>query len=90
MSVHHVLQNRLLDAMRAHRQEKLASGQPFMLGADGLPDGQAYYEYPDGEIALVARASLLAHYEVIRFLSDDEAALVRAHFGMGAFGVVEE
>ncbi len=84
MSFHQVLRNRLMDAVRAHRQEKLASGQPFLLGSDGLPEDQAYCEYPDGLIAVVRRTTLLAHHEVIRFLSNEEAKAVRVYFELHA------
>jgi hypothetical protein len=34
------------------RSDDLNQGHCFMIFDDGLPEGQAYYEYPDGDIRI--------------------------------------
>jgi len=61
------------------RHDDLAEGHCFMVFDDDLPDGQAYYEYPDGQISIeqLNQDNLDLPRIVIRELSFDEVEMVK-------------
>lgn len=76
------LQQRAAQAVTTLRQDELAAGQPFMIGNDGLPAGQFFFEYPDGRMAVVRYPQTRAKHEVLRWLDEEEAARLREALGV--------
>jgi len=61
------------------RYDDLNGGHCFMIFDDELPDGQAYYEYPDGKITIeqLNKDNLDLPRIVIHELSEDETDAVK-------------
>lgn len=61
------------------RHDDLNEGHCFMIFDDDLPDGEAYYEYPDGKITIeqLNKDNLDLPRIVIHELSDDEVNTVK-------------
>ena len=62
------------------RLEKLSAGRCFMILDKTLPDGQAYYEYPDGSIMIeeLNRSNMDLPRIIVRQLDETEIVLVKA------------
>jgi len=65
--------------IRKLRHDDLNDGHCFMIFDDGLPEGQAYYEYPDGSIRVeqLDRFNLDIPRIVIDELDKDEIASLK-------------
>ncbi|SEO70688.1 hypothetical protein ACFGVS_30055 [Mucilaginibacter sp. AW1-7] len=61
------------------RNDDLNQGHCFMIFDDELPDDEAYYEYPDGQIKVerLDKSNLDAPREVIKVLTKSEIAAVK-------------
>jgi len=64
------------DVIKKLRRDDLAAGHCFMILDDGLPDDQAYYEYPDGRIQVeqINLGDMYAPLVVVRVLTPEEIA----------------
>jgi len=82
MSDLEVLENIGTAAVMHLRKEQLAAGEFFMINSDELPAMQAYLEYPDGSINLVAVAPDERSFTTLRKLSDGEAQALRDRFNL--------
>jgi hypothetical protein len=67
------------EVIRKLRVNNLNQGNCFMIFDDDLPEYQAYYEYPDGNINIeeINKDNPDADREIIKVLNDNEAATVR-------------
>lgn len=65
--------------IRKLRHDDLNDGHCFMIFDDGLPEGQAYYEYPDGSIRVeqMDKFNLDIPRIVISELDEDEIASLK-------------
>ena len=61
------------------RSDDLNEGHCFMIFDDGLPENQAYYEYPDGHIQIeqLDKNNLDIPRVVIKVLTEKENALIK-------------
>jgi len=61
------------------RNDDLNQGYCFMIFDDGLPEGQAYYEYPDGDIHIeeVDKDNLDIPRIVVKVLTKKEIASLK-------------
>ena len=61
------------------RHDNLNEGHCFMIFDDGLPENQAYYEYPDGKIQIeqIDKNNLDIPRIVVRTLTKKEVATVK-------------
>jgi len=82
MSELEVLENVGTSAVHRLREKVLASGQSFMINVEGLPKGQCYIEYPDGEIQLVVLQDGQNDFTLIKELSLPEAELLKKQVGL--------
>jgi hypothetical protein len=61
------------------RHDDLNEGHCFMIFDDGLPENEAYYEYPDGRIQIeqLVKDDIYAPRIVIRALTKEETAMLK-------------
>jgi hypothetical protein len=69
-------------AVERLREEKFSKNLPFMLGELDLEGNQFYYEYANGDIAIVEFPENQKQHKFIRYLSNNEADKLREKFNL--------
>ncbi len=69
-------------AVKRLRLQKLRAGHPFMINSKILPLGQFYVEYPSGIIQLAAISDSKRDYKILRQLTEQETAALRAQYDL--------
>lgn len=64
------------------REEKFSKNLPFMLGELDLQGGDFYYEFSNGEIAICTFPFGQRQYQIIRYLSFQEADTLREKYNL--------
>lgn len=72
------LQKRANAAVRKLREESLAAGHSFMIRDSRLPQGQHYFEYPDGSIRIEKLSD--NKFVLVKQLPTIQAQIVRNNF----------
>lgn len=72
------------DVIRKLRSEDLKQGHCFMIFDENLPEDQAYYEYPDGNIQIekLDKRNIEIPRQIVKVLNKSEAAIVRKAHGL--------
>lgn len=73
------------NAIMKVRLNKLRRGKPFMINSPDLPTYQCYMEYADGKITIEQINEFGNDFKVVRELSTEEAAQLRAGLGLTFF-----
>lgn len=82
MSEIEVLQKIGSEAVKRLRKTKLASGKPFMINSQDLPNKQSYLEFPDKSIKIVTLSPNERGFTIINVLNIQEAKLIRQKYGL--------
>lgn len=77
-------EKKYLETARAVREKNFNEGNPFLMLSDDLPEGESYWDYPDGriEIQRVVVVGNKIEYIVVKELGKDEANKVRGEHGL--------
>lgn len=67
-------------AVRKMREDKLASGIPFMINSKDLPSKQSYLEYPDRTIRIVTVSEDAHSFVTLQTLDHTQADAVRRRY----------
>lgn len=65
--------------IRELRLSDLAAGNPFMYHSDLLPQGQVFFEYPDGSLRVETRTSA-GTFHVLRLATTEEIAALKLEY----------
>ncbi|OLY95649.1 hypothetical protein SAMN05444008_12028 [Cnuella takakiae] len=65
--------------IRALRLTDLAAGHPFMYHSDLLPEGQVFFEYPDGSFRVEIRTSA-GTFQILRLATPKEIAALKQEY----------
>jgi hypothetical protein len=77
------LESKALLAVAQLRESKFSKNLPFMLGELDLKKrNQFYYEYANGDIAIVEFLHNETQHKIIRYLSNQEANELREKFNL--------
>jgi hypothetical protein len=69
-------------AVERLREDKFSKNLPFMLGELDLEGNQFYYEYANGDIVIAEFPENQKRHKFIRYLSHQEADLLREKFNL--------
>ncbi|MBO9617732.1 MAG: hypothetical protein J7539_01745 [Niabella sp.] len=78
-----IVVERANQAVRNLRTARLSKGLPFMINSRDLEDDKCFLEYPDGKISLVQPNKSRTAFSIIKYLSPDEAQLLRIRYNLG-------
>lgn len=70
------------NAVKRLRDEKLASGIPFMINSKDLPRKQSYMEFPDRTIEIVTVSADAHSFITIKTLDASEADAIRRRYNL--------
>jgi hypothetical protein len=72
------------DVIRKLRSDDLKQGHCFMIFDEELPEDEAYYEYPDGNIKIekLDRRNIEIPRKVVKVLNKCEVSIVRKKHGI--------
>ena len=75
-------QRKFIATIKEIRANDFKNGMPFMMLSENLPEGQAYFEFPDGhfEVREVLTVGIEYDFEILRVINSEEINLLRIEY----------
>jgi len=75
-------QKKFIATIKEIRTTDFENGRPFMMLSGNLPEGQAYFEFPDGHFEVQEVLTIGVNYEFkgLRVLTNEEVSRLRIEY----------
>ena len=75
-------QKKFIATIKEIRANDFKNGMPFMMLSGNLPEGQAYFEFPDGHFEVQEVLTIGVNYEFkgLRVLTNEEVSRLRIEY----------
>ena len=75
-------QKKFIATIKEIRANDFKNGMPFMMLSKNLPEGQAYFEFPDGHFEVQEVLTIGVNYEFkgLRVLTNEEVSRLRIEY----------